>query len=179
MHLEQLQMHSLCNILFLFAKRWGPQETCIETQNKVLRSRMFVATHQLAQQPLFERMRCCVKFLFENFSLFKKWIYLSPKCLSIIVLFWGKFLQSFMLHASGFWAVNSSVSTPYWWRNPSLVTEGWSYQIFPLPPSIKAAQGKTHLYSWRETMSPLPPRDWFSPLKMEPLSKNPAPLLLC
>lgn len=41
-----------------------------------------------------------------------------------------------------------------------------SIQISPLPPLIKAATGETHLYSWWETMPPLPPRDWFSPLKL-------------
>lgn len=39
------------------------------------------------------------------------------------------------------------------------------FQISPLPPLIKAVVGETHLYSWWETIPPLPPRDWFSPLK--------------
>lgn len=48
-------------------------------------------------------------------------------------------------------------SSPQWQR--------CSFQISPLPPLIKAAVGETHLYSWWETMLPLPPKDWFSPLK--------------
>lgn len=48
-------------------------------------------------------------------------------------------------------------SSPQWQR--------CSFQISPLPPLIKAAVGETHLYSWWETMPPLPPKDWFSPLK--------------
>lgn len=48
-------------------------------------------------------------------------------------------------------------SSPQWQR--------CSFQISPLPPLIRATVGETHLYSWWETIPPLPPRDWFSPLK--------------
>lgn len=62
---------------------------------------------------------------------------------------------------------------------PPTVTRTAASRSFPCHLWLGPLAGETHLYSWRETMRPLPPRDWFSPLKAALCLKTLQPLLLC